>query len=77
MKQILATFMRKLGCSYDTASNGLIALEQVEKSSRRYDLILMGGSTSLLNTPYSEIANCVVVNFRFINAYNGRAGFNQ
>lgn len=42
MKQILATFMRKIGCSYDTASNGLIALELVENSSRRYDLILMG-----------------------------------
>lgn len=42
MKQILATFMRKLGYSYDTASNGLIALEHVENSSRRYDLILMG-----------------------------------
>ncbi|CAP95682.1 Pc21g07850 [Penicillium rubens Wisconsin 54-1255] len=38
--QILATFMRKLGCTYDTASNGLIALEQVEivKSKIRLDI---------------------------------------
>lgn len=42
MEQILATFMRKLGCTYDMASNGLIALEQVESASRRYDYILMG-----------------------------------
>lgn len=34
--------MRKLGYSYDTASNGLIALEKVESSRRRFDLILMG-----------------------------------
>jgi hypothetical protein len=34
--------MRKLGYSYDTASNGLIALEKVESATRRYDLILMG-----------------------------------
>ena len=52
--QILATLMRKRGCSYDTASNGLIALELVESSSRRYDLILMGSSTTLLNTPPSS-----------------------
>lgn len=62
MKQILATFMRKLGCSYDTASNGLTALEQVENSSRRYDLILMGWSPSFLNAPHPEIANCMGVN---------------
>ncbi|KAJ5356143.1 hypothetical protein N7517_010752 [Penicillium concentricum] len=47
--KILATFMRKLGCSYDTASNGLIALEQVESSSRRYDLILMDLSMPVMD----------------------------
>ncbi|OQD96016.1 hypothetical protein PENSOL_c017G11111 [Penicillium solitum] len=47
--QILATFMRKLGCSYDTASNGRIALEQVENSSRRYDLILMDLSMPIMD----------------------------
>ncbi|KGO74401.1 CheY-like superfamily [Penicillium italicum] len=47
--KILATFMRKLGCSYDTASNGLIALEHVENSSRRYDLILMDLSMPVMD----------------------------
>ncbi|OQE10532.1 hypothetical protein PENVUL_c004G07614 [Penicillium vulpinum] len=47
--KILATLMRKLGCSYDTASNGLIALEQVESSSRRYDLILMDLSMPIMD----------------------------
>ncbi|KAJ6139708.1 hypothetical protein N7471_006194 [Penicillium samsonianum] len=47
--QILATFMRKIGCSYDTASNGLIALELVENSSRRYDLILMDLSMPIMD----------------------------
>ncbi|KAJ5817644.1 hypothetical protein N7447_007652 [Penicillium robsamsonii] len=47
--KILATFMRKLGCSYDTASNGLIALEQVESTSRAYDLILMDLSMPVMD----------------------------
>lgn len=34
--------MRKLGHAYDTAVNGLIALEKVQSSIQRYDLILMG-----------------------------------
>jgi response regulator RpfG family c-di-GMP phosphodiesterase len=40
--KILATFMRKIGCSYDTASNGLIALEKYRVSQRRFDFVLMG-----------------------------------
>ncbi|CAG8413696.1 unnamed protein product [Penicillium salamii] len=47
--QILATFMRKLGYSYDTASNGLIALEKVESSCRRFDLILMDLSMPVMD----------------------------
>ncbi|CAG8902293.1 unnamed protein product [Penicillium nalgiovense] len=47
--QILATFMRKLGCTYDMASNGLIALEQVESASRRYDYILMDLSMPIMD----------------------------
>ncbi|CAG7928908.1 unnamed protein product [Penicillium olsonii] len=46
--QILATFMRKLGYSYETASNGLIALEKVE-SSPRFDLILMDLSMPVMD----------------------------
>jgi hypothetical protein len=40
--QILATFMRKISCSFDTASNGLIALERYKSSLYHYDFILMG-----------------------------------
>lgn len=40
--KILATYMRKIGCSYDTASNGLIALEKYKASPRRFDFVLMG-----------------------------------
>lgn len=40
--RILTTFMRKIGCSYDTASNGLIALEKYKASQRRFDFVLMG-----------------------------------
>lgn len=42
--RILATFMRKIGCSYETASNGLIALEKYKASKRRFDFVLMGQS---------------------------------
>lgn len=38
----MALFMRKLGCSYDTASNGLIALEKYKMSENAYDFVLMG-----------------------------------
>lgn len=40
----MATFMHKIGCTYDTASNGLIALEKYISSSitHQYDFVLMG-----------------------------------
>ncbi|KAJ5312553.1 hypothetical protein N7508_003383 [Penicillium antarcticum] len=47
--KILVTFMRKLGCSYHTASNGLIAFEKVESSTRRYDFILMDISMPVMD----------------------------
>lgn len=34
--------MHKIGSSYDTASNGLIAVEKYQQSTRRFDYILMG-----------------------------------
>lgn len=45
----MATFLHKIGCTYDTASNGLIALEKYISSSanRQYDFVLMGTSTSI------------------------------
>ncbi|OOF93590.1 hypothetical protein ASPCADRAFT_209529 [Aspergillus carbonarius ITEM 5010] len=47
--KILATFIRKIGCSYDTASNGLIALNTYKAASRRHDLILMDISMPVMD----------------------------
>ncbi|RAK95364.1 hybrid sensor histidine kinase/response regulator [Aspergillus ibericus CBS 121593] len=47
--KILATFIRKIGCSYDTASNGLLALNTYKASSRRHDLILMDISMPVMD----------------------------
>lgn len=38
----MATFIRKIGCSYETASNGLIALEKYMSSSQQFNFVLMG-----------------------------------
>lgn len=38
----MANFMRKIGCSYDLASNGLIALEKYKSSTQPYNYVLMG-----------------------------------
>lgn len=51
--QILESFMRKIGSSYETASNGLIAVEKYKKSSRRFDFILMG-----TGTPFARLGEC-------------------
>ena len=40
--KIMTTFMRKVGCTYDTATNGLIALEKYKASAQRFDFVLMG-----------------------------------
>jgi hypothetical protein len=47
--QILATFMRKISCSFDTASNGLIALERYKSSLYHYDFILMGTFSCIIH----------------------------
>ncbi|PYI36308.1 sensor histidine kinase [Aspergillus indologenus CBS 114.80] len=47
--KILATFIRKLGCSYDTASNGLIALNTYKDGIRRHDLVLMDISMPVMD----------------------------
>ncbi|KAL5341061.1 hypothetical protein BJX70DRAFT_74362 [Aspergillus crustosus] len=39
--KILATFASKIGCTFDTASDGLIALNKYKETRRRYDLILI------------------------------------
>ncbi|KAJ5113072.1 hypothetical protein N7456_001606 [Penicillium angulare] len=47
--KIMATFMRKIGCTYDTASNGLIALEKYMASDKRYDFVLMDISMPVMD----------------------------
>lgn len=71
MKQIMATFMRKIGCNYDTASNGLIALEKYMASERPYDYVLMGTSTIPCFKPsHAHITT------RYIHARHGRPRVN-
>ncbi|PYH87958.1 hypothetical protein BO71DRAFT_339888 [Aspergillus ellipticus CBS 707.79] len=47
--KILATFMRKIGCSYETATNGLAALETYKESTRPFDYILMDISMPIMD----------------------------
>ncbi|KAL4807885.1 hypothetical protein BDV18DRAFT_109671 [Aspergillus unguis] len=47
--KLLATFATKINCTYDTASNGLAALNMYKSSSRRYDLILMDISMPVMD----------------------------
>ncbi|KAE8354731.1 hypothetical protein BDV28DRAFT_73467 [Aspergillus coremiiformis] len=47
--KILATFIRRLGCSYETASDGLIALNKYKDSRRRFDYILMDISMPVMD----------------------------
>lgn len=69
----MATFMRKIGCSYDTASNGLIALEKYTSSSRKFDFVLMGMPQFFL---YPS-AHCLILLSRLIDAYNGWSRLNK
>ncbi|KAJ5546856.1 hypothetical protein N7494_004441 [Penicillium frequentans] len=47
--KIMETFLRKVGCSYETASNGLIALEKYMASSQPYDFVLMDISMPVMD----------------------------
>ncbi|KAL4985254.1 hypothetical protein BDW68DRAFT_179881 [Aspergillus falconensis] len=47
--KILATFAAKIGCTYDTATDGLIALNKYKNASRRFDLILMDISMPVMD----------------------------
>ncbi|KAJ5893863.1 hypothetical protein N7495_005554 [Penicillium taxi] len=47
--KILTTFLRKIGCSFDTATNGLIALQQYQASEKPYDFVLMDVSMPVMD----------------------------
>ncbi|KNG91479.1 sensor histidine kinase/response regulator [Aspergillus nomiae NRRL 13137] len=46
---IMATFMRKIGCSYETATNGLAALEKYKACAGRFDYVLMDISMPIMD----------------------------
>ncbi|KAJ5151892.1 hypothetical protein N7492_010187 [Penicillium capsulatum] len=47
--KIMANFMRKIGCSYEMASNGLIALEKYKRSTQPYTYVLMDISMPVMD----------------------------
>ncbi|PKY02327.1 sensor histidine kinase/response regulator [Aspergillus campestris IBT 28561] len=47
--KLLATFMRKIGCSYETATNGLEAWEKYKTSSGGFDYVLMDISMPIMD----------------------------
>jgi signal transduction histidine kinase len=47
--KIMATFMRKINCSYDTAHNGLVALEKYKSTNLHYDFVLMDISMPVMD----------------------------
>ncbi|KAE8344816.1 hypothetical protein BDV24DRAFT_148672 [Aspergillus arachidicola] len=46
---ILATFMRKIGCRYETATNGLAALEKYKECAGQFDYVLMDISMPIMD----------------------------
>jgi hypothetical protein len=49
----MATFIRKIGCSYETATNGLIAFEKYIASAQQFDFVLMGMSLPSVHHMYA------------------------
>lgn len=47
--KILATFMRRIGCSYETATNGLVALEKYQQAQRQFNYVLMDLSMPVMD----------------------------
>ncbi|KAH8426363.1 hybrid sensor histidine kinase/response regulator [Aspergillus melleus] len=72
--KIMSTFMRKIGCQYDTASNGLIALEKYENSNQRFAFVLMGKPETCSRNLSAGLATD---NTRYIYARNGWIGFDD
>ncbi|KAJ5122544.1 uncharacterized protein N7443_002646 [Penicillium atrosanguineum] len=47
--KIMSVFMRKIGCQYETASNGQIGLEKYKSANRQYNFILMDISMPVMD----------------------------
>ncbi|KAL4952306.1 hypothetical protein BDW69DRAFT_200856 [Aspergillus filifer] len=64
--KVLANFMDKIGCTFDTASNGLTAFEKYKESKQDFDFILMDLSMPVMDgvTATSKIREYEDVNSR-------------
>ncbi|KAL3456838.1 hypothetical protein BJX64DRAFT_269891 [Aspergillus heterothallicus] len=47
--KVLSTFMRKIGCTFETASDGLSALEKYKQSTQKFDYVLMDISMPVMD----------------------------
>ncbi|CAG8119857.1 unnamed protein product [Penicillium salamii] len=47
--KIMATYMTRINCTYETASNGLIAFEKFKSSPSRFDFVLMDISMPVMD----------------------------
>ncbi|KAL4998360.1 hypothetical protein BDV10DRAFT_201367 [Aspergillus recurvatus] len=47
--KVLSTFLSKIGCSYDTASNGLVAVEKYRQTQQKFDYVLMDISMPIMD----------------------------
>ncbi|KAL2786066.1 hypothetical protein BJX66DRAFT_347025 [Aspergillus keveii] len=47
--KVLSTFLRKIGCTFETASDGLSALQQYKQTKRKFDYILMDISMPVMD----------------------------
>lgn len=58
--------MRKMGCRYETATNGLAALEKYKECAGQFDYVLMGTNSSTLKhrQAYTD-------NNRYLHAHHG------
>lgn len=70
--KILASFMKRLGHGYDTAANGLEALQMYTSNPGLYPFVLMGKS-SMASMQSGALVNHMPC-CRHLHAFNGRAG---
>ncbi|KAL2825711.1 hypothetical protein BJY01DRAFT_230069 [Aspergillus pseudoustus] len=47
--KVLSTFLRKIGCTFETASDGLSALQIYKQATRRFDYVLMDISMPVMD----------------------------
>jgi hypothetical protein len=58
MQQILVTYMKKLGIDHATAENGLMAVQEYHRTTRPFNLVLMGIAIfRLLTNPTDKVTN--------------------